>query len=305
MRGKIDSVCVSAVKGVRKTPVEQVELVVGHGIFSDAHAGPWHRQVSLLAHESIEKMQRLGLNVSAGDFAENITTRGLDLPVLPIGTRLSLGEAIVAVTQIGKECHTRCAIYYQAGDCVMPKEGIFVEVLRGGTIQAGDTILVWPHMKALVITLSDRCSRGETKDESGPALVQELELLGIDTVHMLLPDDPNALYQALCRACDEGRYDLVLTTGGTGLSPRDITPDTTLKCIDREVPGIAEEIRRLSMQKTPHAMLSRAVAGVRNSTLIVNLPGSKKGAIECFFALRPVLPHAHEVLSGETLNCGR
>ena len=140
MSASVVAVCTSANKGERKTPVDQVVLRENHGIIGDAHAGDWHRQVSLLAQESIEKMQRMGLSVSAGDFAENITTLGIDLPSLPIGTQLVIGETLLEVTQIGKECHTRCAIYEQAGDCVMPKEGIFVRVLRGGSIEPGDKI---------------------------------------------------------------------------------------------------------------------------------------------------------------------
>ncbi|WP_435052247.1 MOSC domain-containing protein [Geoanaerobacter pelophilus] len=137
---KVVAVCISLNKGERKTPVDQVELRENHGIVGDAHAGEWHRQVSLLAMESIAKMQALGLAVTTGDFAENITTQGIDLPALPIGTRLTVGETLLEVTQIGKECHTRCAIYHQAGDCVMPKEGIFAKVVLGGVIKPGDSI---------------------------------------------------------------------------------------------------------------------------------------------------------------------
>jgi len=140
MTGKVIAVCISTNKGERKTPVAAVELREEHGIVGDAHAGPWHRQVSLLARESIDKMRVLGLDVTTGDFAENLTTEGVDLLALPIGTRLSVGETELEVTQIGKECHTRCAIYHQAGDCVMPKEGIFARVLRGGIVRPGDEI---------------------------------------------------------------------------------------------------------------------------------------------------------------------
>ncbi|MGD8792630.1 MAG: MOSC domain-containing protein, partial [Anaerolineae bacterium] len=141
-QGEILAVCTSDRKGIRKQDVGQAELRPDWGIVGDAHAADWHRQVSLLAWESIEKMRALGLNVKAGSFAENITTRGLSLVDLPVGTQLRLGEALVEVTQIGKECHDRCAIYYQAGDCVMPREGIFVRVHQGGHIKAGDTIKV-------------------------------------------------------------------------------------------------------------------------------------------------------------------
>ncbi len=140
MSGKIVAVSISKEKGERKTPVAFVELRENHGIVGDGHAGEWHRQISLLAMESIHKMQKLGLDVGAGDFAENITTEGIDLVSLPIGTRLALGEALLEVTQIGKECHTRCAIYYQAGDCVMPKEGIFAKVLQGGVVRCGEAL---------------------------------------------------------------------------------------------------------------------------------------------------------------------
>lgn len=140
MRGRVIAVCVSEKKGERKKPVREVFVRENHGIVNDAHAGDWHRQISLLAMESIKKMQAKGLDVTSGDFAENITTEGIDLPSLPIGTRLAIGDTLVEVTQIGKECHTRCAIYHQAGDCVMPREGIFVRVLRGGTIKSTDTM---------------------------------------------------------------------------------------------------------------------------------------------------------------------
>ena len=135
------AVCISENKGERKKPVAAVDLRENHGIVGDAHAGEWHRQVSLLAQESIDKMRALGLDVTAGDFAENLTTAGIDLVALPIGSRLQIGGTLLEVTQIGKECHTRCAIFYQAGDCVMPKEGIFVRVISGGSIKPGDEIL--------------------------------------------------------------------------------------------------------------------------------------------------------------------
>ncbi len=141
--GKIIAVCTSPRKGMRKKNVGEGTLVAEHGLEGDAHTGTWHRQVSLLAIESIEKMQKMGLNVGPGDFAENITTEGMDLVSLPVGTRLKIGgQAMGEVTQIGKECHTRCAIYHQAGDCVMPKEGIFIRVLSGGPVKVGDTVEV-------------------------------------------------------------------------------------------------------------------------------------------------------------------
>jgi len=150
-KGRILAVCVSERKGVPKRNVERATLQVDWGIEGDAHAGPWHRQVSLLAWESIEKMRAQGLNVREGSFAENITTRGLELHTIPVGTRMRLGSALVEVTQIGKLCHTKCAIFQQVGDCVMPREGIFARVLEAGEVAVGDEIEVlseaspWPY----------------------------------------------------------------------------------------------------------------------------------------------------------------
>ena len=138
---KIESIAISKKKGTRKVQVEEVSLIEDFGLEGDAHAGPWHRQVSFLASESIEKARKQGLDVTFGDFAENIATSGIDWLKIPIGSRIKLGEtALVEVTQIGKECHNRCAIYYMAGDCIMPKEGIFARVLRGGKIRRGDAL---------------------------------------------------------------------------------------------------------------------------------------------------------------------
>ncbi len=142
MKGKVVSINISEKKGERKTPVQEAVINEDFGIEGDAHASSeWHRQVSLLAIESVRKMQEMGLDVKPGDFAENITTEGLDLLALPIGTRLKIGKDIIGeVSQIGKVCHTRCAIYEQAGDCVMPKEGIFIRVLKSGVTKVGDEI---------------------------------------------------------------------------------------------------------------------------------------------------------------------
>ncbi len=138
---EILSLNISRKKGTRKDPVEAVELIADYGISGDAHAGDWHRQVSFLASEAIETARAAGLDVSHGDFAENITTRGIDWCRLPIGTRFHLGGAtLLEITQIGKTCHKPCAIYYKMGDCIMPKQGVFAKVITGGTIRVGDTI---------------------------------------------------------------------------------------------------------------------------------------------------------------------
>ncbi len=140
MSASVVAVSISANKGERKKPAPVVHLRENYGIIGDGHAGDWHRQVSLLAQESIDKMIAMGLAVGPGDFAENITTRGIELVTLPVGTRIGIGPVVLEVSQIGKVCHTRCAIYYQAGDCVMPKEGIFATVVSGGVVRPEDKI---------------------------------------------------------------------------------------------------------------------------------------------------------------------
>ena len=140
---KIVSIAISKKKGTRKTPVEVAEVVTDHGILGDAHAGPWHRQVSFLAREQIQEACERGLQVDFGDFAENVATEGVDWKHLPLGTRVKLGnQVIVEITQIGKECHKKCAIYYQAGDCIMPREGVFGKVIEGGKFRCGDEIVI-------------------------------------------------------------------------------------------------------------------------------------------------------------------
>ncbi len=140
--GRIVAVSVSDRKGIKKKNIERGVLVENFGLEGDAHAGDWHRQISLLAQESIDKIRAKGLDVAPGDFAENITTRGFAIEELPVGTRLQLGtQALVEITQIGKVCHNRCAIFHQVGDCVMPREGIFARILKGGPIRPGDAIM--------------------------------------------------------------------------------------------------------------------------------------------------------------------
>ena len=140
---KIVSIAVSKKKGTRKVRVDSASLIRDHGLEGDAHAGQWHRQVSFLASESIEKAKKKGLDVTFGDFAENVATSGINWLKIPVGTSVHLGEsAIVEITQIGKECHNKCAIYYMAGDCIMPREGIFARVLKGGKIHCGDMIRI-------------------------------------------------------------------------------------------------------------------------------------------------------------------
>ncbi|HPG72305.1 MAG TPA: MogA/MoaB family molybdenum cofactor biosynthesis protein [Syntrophales bacterium] len=159
-------------------------------------------------------------------------------------------------------------------------------------------------IRAGILTLSDKGSRGEREDLSGPEASRMLREAGIETVHAeVVPDEAERIAAKLVEFADARRLDLVVTTGGTGVSPRDVTPDATLKVIDREIPGMAEAMRRESMLKTPHAMISRAVAGIRKTTLIVNLPGSPKGVRENLAVILPALKHAIEKIKGDPADC--
>ncbi len=309
-KGKIISVNISENTGEKKQNVERCPFVVGHGLEGDAHARDWHRQVSLLAVESIDRMRLDGLDASPGDFAENVTTEGIELFSLPVGTLLKLGaDVVVEITQIGKECHESCAIGRQMGYCVMPKEGVFAKVLEGGNAAVGDDIEVFPPTnekknRAAVVTVSDKGAAGEREDVSGVVVRDMLDAHGIEVARReIVPDDVSVLRDLLIELCDEG-VDLIVTTGGTGLSPRDVTPEATLAVIEKEIPGMAEAMRSESLKVTPRAMISRAVCGLRGSTLIINLPGSPKGAEENLAVVMPAVPHALEVAGGRVSECG-
>jgi molybdopterin adenylyltransferase len=159
-------------------------------------------------------------------------------------------------------------------------------------------------MNAAILTLSDKGSRGERVDTSGPALSAWLAEKGVTTLRSdIIPDDRETIVATLAAWADSNAYDLILTTGGTGVSPRDVTPDATLQILDRVIPGFGEAMRARSLEKTPHAMISRAVAGIRGETLIINLPGSPKGAVENLAAVWPAVPHAVEKISGDQSDC--
>ena len=187
--------------------------------------------------------------------------------------------------------------------CVMPTDGVFTRVLKPGKIKAGDEIQVILPIKAIIITLSDKGAAGLREDKSGPALVEALSNRAEIVRTVLMPDDKELLSNTLRQIADDNEADLVLTTGGTGFAPRDFTPEATLAVIERRTPGISEAMRAASLKITPRAMLSRAEAGIRKQTLIVNLPGSPKAALECLEVLLPALDHAIETLRGEAYEC--
>lgn len=309
--GKIVAICTSEKKGTQKTCVEDCICVPNHGIQGDAHVGTWHRQVSLLSLGKIEAFRERGAEVDFGAFGENLVVEGFDFRSLPVGTLFQCGDVKLEMTQIGKECHSHCAIYHAVGDCIMPREGVFARVLEGGPLHVGDELELIKRVEkrpfqAAVITLSDQGSAGVREDKSGPTLVRRLEEQGYDVVEaLLLPDSKNQLVKHLQRLVDQRQVDLILTTGGTGFSNRDITPEATAEVMTKNAPGIAEAIRAYSMKKTNRAMLSRGMSVIRNRTLIVNLPGSPKACVECMECIEEVLPHGLEVLRGETSECAR
>ena len=309
--GKVLAVCTSAVRGVQKENQGAARFIAGYGLDGDAHAGDWHRQVSLLSADEIAAFNARGAAVEPGAFGENLVVEGIGFRTLPVGTLLRCGDVLLEVTQIGKACHHHCAIFHKMGDCVMPREGIFARVLEGGRIAAGDEMTVVPRettlpLQAAVITLSDRCAAGERQDESGPAVAERLQQAGYTVIEQLiLPDGREGLTKELIRLADQRQPDLILTTGGTGFAPRDLTPEATLDAAERLAPGIAEAMRAASLRITPRAMLTRAVSVIRGRTLIINLPGSPKACMECMDVFLDQLPHAHALLRGEPMDCAR
>ena len=345
-KGKIVALCISEARGTVKHAVPQVKLIKDYGIEGDAHAGHWHRQVSLLAEEQVvafneriacsntemlEKAKLTTLDAKESDniaepgetekaiiepaiegtFGENILVSGIDLRQLPVGSTLTAGAVILKLSQIGKECHSHCQIFHRVGDCIMPREGVFATVEQGGVLTPGMTITVHlpaadAPLRAAVVTLSDKGSRGERVDTAGPRAAELLAAAGYEVVEqVLLPDVQAKIERELKRLADSRQVDLIITTGGTGMAPRDVTPEATLAVATRSVPGIAEAIRAGSLAITKRAMLSRGVSVLRNSTLIVNLPGSKKAVEEALEIVLPVLEHGIRLAKGTDGECGR
>lgn len=307
--GKVIAVCISEKKGTQKHDVGHARFLTEFGMEGDAHAGKWHRQVSLLSADKIEEFNRLGAGVLPGAFGENLVVEGFDFRALPVGTLLRCGDVLLEMTQIGKECHSHCEIYKKMGQCIMPREGVFARVLEPGEIHVGDEMVIEQRTgvrpwQAAVITLSDQGAAGKREDKSGPAIAARLTEAGYDVVEtLLLPDDQTKLKIQLMRLADQRQLDLILTTGGTGFSQRDTTPEATLAVADRNAPGIAEAIRAASLKITPNAMLSRGASVIRGKTLIINLPGSPKACMESMDVFMGSIPHAMGLLRGEVHDC--
>jgi molybdenum cofactor synthesis domain-containing protein len=303
---KVLATSISEKKGTIKKVQPFIELNE-NGVKGDAHAGSWHRQVSLLGVESISKFEvEANRKIAYGEFAENITTEGLPLYEMRPFDRL-VGENVeLEITQIGKKCHgDNCNIFKEVGNCVMPKEGIFARVIKGGKLQAGDLLKYTPKVyKVMVITLSDRASRGEYEDKSGPMLVKMIHDHYIkgkrrsDITSKIIPDSEEQL-SALIELAKEQKFDLLMTTGGTGIGPRDITPDVVRRYFSKEIPGIMEHIRTKYGAEKSNALLSRGVAGViGNQLLVFTLPGSPRAINEYCTEIFNILEHAYLMLAG-------
>ena len=300
---KIKSLNLSEKKGTIKLPVDAVEITET-GVKNDAHAGHWHRQVSLLGVESLKKAEEQNnRKFNFGDFGENITTEGLELYKTNILDRFVSGDVVLEVTQIGKKCHKGCEIMKISGNCIMPVEGIFCRVIQTGKLQVSNELAYIPRkIKISVITLSDRAYNGIYKDKSGPHAAKMLKdfFAGnnrpVQLEKVIIPDDEVMLYDAVNKSVEEGT-DIIVTTGGTGIGSRDITPDVVQKMLDKEIPGIMELIRYKYGSAKPNALLSRSIAGVIKQSLVYVLPGSVGAVNEYLTEITPTLEHSLRMIN--------
>ncbi|MCR4309039.1 MAG: molybdopterin-binding protein [Deltaproteobacteria bacterium] len=302
---KVISVNISEKKGTVKHPVEEI-TITRTGVMEDAHAGEWHRQVSMLAVESVEKFSKEAKRkINFGEFAENITTQGIELSGCRIFDRFRIGDAELELTQIGKECHgTACAIFKEVGNCVMPKEGIFCRVLKTGKIKPNDRIVCVPKVyRVFIITLSDRASGGIYEDRSGPKIKEILNSFfsernqRFEIHNVLISDDADALRKLLIQYKND-ESDFIFTTGGTGIGERDITVETVSSMLDKQLPGIMELIRVKYGMEKPNALLSRGVAGTMGKIMVYTLPGSVKAVTEYMSEITKTMDHALFMLHG-------
>ncbi|MCK5115863.1 MAG: hypothetical protein KAR44_04640 [Candidatus Aegiribacteria sp.] len=305
---RVSAVCLSEKRQTLKTEQDSVQLIENFGIEGDAHARSGPRQVSILSELSLAKMEAKGVRTSPGCCGENIDIHGtVELHTLLRGVHLKLGEsAVVRVTEIGKD-NTDGHADNVIQSNIFPVEGVFTEVITGGAVKRNDSVEVLRNSgyTAGVLTVSDSASRGVYEDLSGPALIKLLENNGfLPARYAIVPDELPQITAKLTNWCDDGFLDVLFTTGGTGFSVRDITPEATSEVCDRQVPGIPEMIRQKSALIVESAWLSRARAGIRKRTLVINLPGSRKAAVECAGFALPILVHALEILRGDIDHCG-
>ncbi len=302
---RIVSINLSQEKGTIKMPCEQAE-VDERGLVGDAHAGDWHRQISMLAQESIERFEaKTGRGVGPGEFGENLAIQGVDLRAASILDRFVFGSVELEVTQIGKRCHgDDCEIFQSTGKCIMPTEGIFCRVLSGGQLNCEDMGQYLPRtLDIRVITLSDRASAGVYTDRSGPRIRQLLEehfasrRWRLAITDSILPDDAAQLRAALAGALTAGA-DAVFTTGGTGVGPRDSAPEVVSDFCEKLVPGIMDFVRLKYGRNNPNALLSRSVAGTSATMQAYALPGSVKAVEEYMGEILKTFTHVVCMLHG-------
>jgi molybdopterin adenylyltransferase len=302
---KVMSVNISEKKGTVKHPVDEI-IIDKDGIINDAHYGMKNRSISILCVENIREFEaKAGRKINYGEFAENLTLEGINLKDIKLLDKFTIGDAELEVSQIGKECHgSSCAIFKEVGNCIMPKEGIFCRVIKSGKIKAGAEVIYKPReINISIITLSDRASKGEYADRSGPRIQEIVESFyskkeqSIKIKLKLIPDDTVLLSeQILEETCEKTQ--IIITTGGTGISPSDITPDTIKPMLDKEIPGIMEMIRMKYGADKPAALLSRSIAGVKDKSLIYTLPGSVKAIEEYMTEILKTLDHLLYTLQG-------
>ncbi|MFP4179839.1 MAG: molybdenum cofactor synthesis domain-containing protein [Spirochaetaceae bacterium] len=301
----VGSINISERKGTVKKPIPRAEIDE-YGVKEDAHAGDWHRQISLLGRPSISRFEeRMSRSIGPGEFGENLTIEGLDLNDVAVLDRFTIGEAELEITQIGKTCHgDDCAIFREVGKCVMPQEGLFARVLKGGPIHEGQEIHYRPRdFTVRVITVSDRVSAGVYRDLSGPRALELIKAafstrrFHLKTEYEVVPDDQKTIEKALSAAKEAGE-DVVVCTGGTGIGPRDVTPEAVSAVAEKSVPGVMDHIRLGAGAQKPNALLSRSICAVGGQTIFYALPGSVKAVEEYLRELLKTLDHMVTMLHG-------
>jgi len=297
---KVLSVSLSSERGPKKVVNEL--FLDSRGIEGDIHAGT-NRQISIIDISHIERFKKItdSRDTEFGEFAENITSEGLQDIEFKTFDQLKVGDAVLEVTQVGKPFHDQ---FRELGNYVMPRVGIFCRVKKAGIIKPADHIEFIPKTyKAVVVTLSDRASAGEYEDRSGPKIIELLDLYlkKLDVKYQIdkeiIPDNKEMLTEILKKA-KKDNYDIIITTGGTGIGPRDITLETVQPMLDKEIPGIMEMIRMKYGQEKPNALLSRGVAGVMGNSLVYTLPGSVKAVQEYMAEILKTLQHLIYMLHG-------
>ena len=304
---KVLSVNISEKRLTIKYPVKEIKIT-DKGIEGDAHSGSWHRQISLFGKETIDKYSKLlKREIELGELAENITTEGMEIFHAKPFDRFVSEKIDLEVTQVGKENHgDSIPIYEELGNYleIRMREVVFCRVIKGGILKAGDVLKYYPKVfKVMVITLSDRASKGEYEDRSGPRIKELTEEYfneidwRCEISSKIIPDNAEELKTILEKA-KEDNFDVIFTTGGTGISRRDITPEVVSDFLDKEIPGIMELIRIKYGQEKPNALLSRGVAGVAGDSLVYALPGSVKAVNEYLYEIFKTLKHLIYMLHG-------